>query len=60
MYLAPQGAPLEVIYVSHSLNVSIDSADATLVSNDTYGRLFWWEEYEEDGEYKEDEKGFEW
>ena len=34
--------------VSHSLSVSTDLTDVTLVSEDTYWRLYWYEEGEED------------
>ena len=44
LFLAPQDA-LEVMRVTHSLteslDVSIDFTDVTLVSDDTYRRLYW-------------------
>ena len=39
-YLASQDA-LEVMRVTESLSVSIDFTDVTLVSDDTYRRLYW-------------------
>ena len=40
MFLASQDA-IEVMSVTHWLDVSIDLTDVTLVSDDTYRRLYW-------------------
>ena len=40
LYLAKQGPP-EMMFVTHFLSISIDFTDVTLVSEDTYYRLYW-------------------
>ena len=50
---------MEVMWVSESLSVSIDSTDVTLVSEDTYQRLDWCDEDDEDDEDDENDEDYE-